>query len=32
MLVGVGVGVGAHAWGALGCIKDLWTEYLAEAG
>jgi hypothetical protein len=27
--IGVGVGVG---WGSLGCIKDLWPEYLAEAG
>jgi hypothetical protein len=31
ILVGVGVGVGVGC-GSLGCIKDLWPEYLAEAG
>ena len=31
ILVGVGVGVGV-GWRSLGCIKDLWPEYLAEAG
>lgn len=31
ILVGVGVGVGV-GWGSLGCIKDLWPEYMAEAG